>query len=117
MELPQEYWKERKLREISCVVGTLLIIDNVTTKRYFGHYARILVEIDFSKNFFHEIIVEREIFSFTVEVVYVWLPNFCSHCQTVGHDATHCRWLYPRKEDMSKDTISKGKAQIPVKKI
>jgi len=116
MELPQEHWMERTLWEISCVVGMPLVLDNATSKRIFGHYARILVDIDFSKKFFHEIIVEREGFSFTVEVVYKRLSDFSSHCHTLRHDVTNCRWLYPRKEDMSKEKVAKGKAQIPTKK-
>ena len=64
------YWMERTLREIACAVGTPLILDNATLKRLFGHYARILVEIDFSKKIFHKILVEREGGSYPVVVVY-----------------------------------------------
>jgi hypothetical protein len=85
MALPQEYWMEQTLREISSAVGTPLVLDNATLKRLFGHYARILVDIEFSKRIFHEIIVEREGASYPVEVVYERIPNFCSHCQTLGH--------------------------------
>jgi len=107
---------ERTLREIASAVGTPLILDNATLKRLFGHYARILVDIDFSKKIFHEIIAEREGASYPAEVVYERIPDFCSHCQTLGHDVTNCRWLYPRKEDMYKDKVVKGKTQIPAKK-
>jgi len=85
-------------------------------KRLFGHYARILVDIDFSKKIFHETLVEREGGSYPTEVVYERILDFCSHCQTLGHDVTNCRWLYPRKEDMSKDKVAKGKTQMPTKK-
>jgi len=91
MDLPQEYWMERTLREIASAVGTPLLIDNVTTKPIFGHYARILVNMDFSRNFFYEIVVEREGYAFPVEVVYERIPDFCTHCQTIGHDVTACR--------------------------
>ena len=57
MELPQEYWMEHTLCEISSVVGTPLIIDIATTKRLFGHYARVLVDLDLSRNIFHEVMV------------------------------------------------------------
>jgi len=70
MALPQEYWMEHTFREIARVVGTPLVIDNATTKRLFGHYARVLFDIDFSKKIFHEIMVEREGFSFGIEVPY-----------------------------------------------
>lgn len=69
MELPQEYWMERTLREIANVVGTPLLIDNATTNRLFGHYARILVDMDFTHKIFYQIVVEREGFAFPVEVV------------------------------------------------
>ena len=51
---------DQTLREIASAVGTPLVIDNATSKRLFGHYARILVDMDFSCKIFHEIVVERE---------------------------------------------------------
>jgi len=116
MALPQEYWMEQTLCEIASAVGTPLVLDNATQKRLFGHYARILVDIDFSKRIFYEIIVEREGGSYPVEVVYERIPDFCSHCQTLGHDVTNCRWLYPRKDVISKEKVAKGKTQIPALK-
>jgi len=116
MALPQEYWMEQTLREIASAVGMPLLLDNATLKRLFEHYARILVDIDFSKRIFHEIIVEKEGASYPVEVVYERIPDFCSHCQTLGHDVPNCRWLYPRKDVMSKDKVAKGKTQIPATK-
>lgn len=38
--------------EISCAMGTPLIIDATTQKRTFGHYARVLVDIEFSHHLF-----------------------------------------------------------------
>jgi len=49
MEFPQEYWMERTLREIPSAVGTPLVIDNATSKKLYGHYARILVDMDLPK--------------------------------------------------------------------
>jgi hypothetical protein len=118
MVLPQEYWMERTIRAIASVVGTPLVIDNATTKRLFDHYARVLVYIDFSKKIFHEIMVESERFAFGVEVAYEWLPDFCSHCQTLGHDVTNCCWLYLRKEGIvPKENVTKGKAHVTSKKL
>ena len=117
LELPQEYWVERTLREIASVVGTPLLIDNATTKRLFGHYARILVDMDLSRKLFHEIVVEREGFAFTLEVAYERLPNFCTHCLSIGHNVTVCRRLYPRKDTTTpKEQIAQGKKQVPATK-
>jgi hypothetical protein len=52
LELPHEYWMERTLRGIASVVGTPLLIDNAMSKRLFGHYARILVDMDSHASFF-----------------------------------------------------------------
>jgi hypothetical protein len=50
---------ERTLYEIAGAIGTPLLIDNVTKNRLFGHYARVLVELDLSENIFYEVMVER----------------------------------------------------------
>nr|ABN08230.1 hypothetical protein MtrDRAFT_AC155886g7v2 [Medicago truncatula] len=84
---------EHTLWEISSAVGTLLVIEAATFKRNFGHYARVLVDMDFSKKLFHDIM------------------NLC-------HDVTNCRWLYPRKENIiNKEKVVKGKSQVPSKKL
>jgi hypothetical protein len=51
-ELQQEYWMEKNLYEIAGAVGTPLLIDNVTRNRLYSHYARILVDLDLSKDIF-----------------------------------------------------------------
>jgi len=118
MALPQEYWMERTFREIASVVDTPLLIDNAMTKHIFGHYARILVDMDFSRKFFYEIVVEREGYAFPVEVVYERIPDFCTHYQIIGHGVTTCRWLYPRKEkdtNAAKEKVAQGKKPVPTK--
>lgn len=116
IELPQEYWMDRTLREIASAVGTPLTIDNATSKRLYGHYARILVDMDCSKKLFYEILVEREGFSFPVEVVYEWMSDYCTHCQSLGHFVTNCRWLYPKKHVKEPvAAIDKGKTKELVK--
>ncbi|KAK9273415.1 hypothetical protein L1049_018225 [Liquidambar formosana] len=89
--LAQEYWHRQNLLEIARGVGIPLQIDRATLNQVYGHYARILVEIDMSQTPPESIRVEREGFGFFVDVYYENLPAFCSHCQSVGHDAIHCR--------------------------
>jgi len=52
LDLPQEYWLERTLLEIAGAIGTPLIIDAITQKHAFGHYARVLVDINLSRRLF-----------------------------------------------------------------
>jgi len=94
------------LKEIASAVGTPIDIDGPTRNRTFGHYARILVDIDLSKRTFDEILVERDGFAFKVEVQYEWRPLFCHHCFSIGHDVSTCRWLRPQPP---KDKNDRGK--------
>jgi len=117
LELPQEYWMDRTLREIASALGTPLLINSATSKRIYGHYACILVDMDFSRQIFHEITVEREGYAFQVEVAYEWFPDYCTHCHTIGHDISSCRWLYPKKDNIvHKENIVQGKKPAPVPK-
>jgi len=86
---------DRTFCEIAGALGTPLIIDNATQNCVFGHYAQVLVDMDLSRQIFHEIMVEREGFSFIAEVGYEWLPEFCSHCKNISHSVANCRWLHP----------------------
>jgi len=92
--------------EIASAVGTPIDIDGPTRNRTFGHYARILVDIDLSKRAYDEILVEREGFAFKVEVQYERKPLFCHHCFTIGHNVSTCKWLHPQP---LKDKTDRGK--------
>jgi len=73
--------------------------------------------MDFSKKLFYEILVEREGFSFPVEVVYEWILEFFTHCQNLGHNLTSCRWLYPQKENKEPHVnVDKGRSKVISKK-
>jgi hypothetical protein len=76
-------------------VGTPLALDESTKHRSFGHYARVLVDIDLSRRIFDEITVERDGYQFKLGVVYERLPEFCNHCNIIGHNFATCKWLHP----------------------
>jgi len=109
VELPHEYWRERTLKVIASVVGTPISIDGPARNRAFGHYARILVDIDLSMRVYEEILVEREGFAFKVEVQYERRPLFCHHCYVIGHNVTNCKWLNPEAAKVT----DRGKKQVP----
>jgi hypothetical protein len=107
---------DRTLREIASAIGTPLLIDSATQNRVFGHYARVLVDMDLSKHIFNEVMVERTGFSFSIEITYERLPAFCTHCGNIGHHISSCRWLHPVKEtviDKKKKSIVSQKQQPP----
>lgn len=89
---------EQTLFEIVEAIGTPLTIDVATQNRTFGHFVRVLVDMDLSKWIFDEVLVKREGYAFKLDVVYERLPMFCSHCLIIGHNVSKCQWLHPTTE-------------------
>ncbi|MCI22077.1 ABC transporter B family member [Trifolium medium] len=112
MELPQEYRSHHTLFEIASAIGTPFSLDEATKTRAFGHYARILVDMDLSRHVFYEILVEREGYSFKLAVVYECLPAFCMHCGIIGHSVQACDWLKPSEAKVD----NRGNKIITIKK-
>lgn len=95
--LSQEYWRKRILFAIAGGVGTPICTDSITSKprleRTFGHYARVLVDMNFSQELVHRILVERKGYAFYVDIEYENLPDFCTNCQCTGHYVEICKRL------------------------
>jgi hypothetical protein len=113
--LSQEYWRKRIIFAIASSVGTPICVDAVTSKpaieRTFGHYARVLVDIDVSNDLKYEVLVERKGFAFVVEFEYENLPEFCNYCKIVGHNISVCRKANKKEEAQTgkADATDKGK--------
>lgn len=90
-ELPQKYWRPKILFEIANRVGTPISIDEPTRNKVFGHYARVLVDIDLTKDLIHHIMVERVDFAFYVGIDYENIPEFCSFYHAIGHSVVNCK--------------------------
>jgi len=93
--LAREYWWPVILFEIAGVVGTTLALDEVTKKRTFGHFARVLIDIDITLDLHERIIVERKDFDFYVDVEYEKLPSFCNSCKIIRHSFKNCKYQIP----------------------
>lgn len=105
--LPQEYWRVKILFAIAGSIGTPVALDEATSKKTFGHFARFLVDLDLISCLQDQILVEREGFTFFVSLVYEKLPSFCPSCQVIGHDTSNCR---------SKAKLDNGQAKGPADK-
>ncbi|XP_058725689.1 uncharacterized protein LOC131596981 [Vicia villosa] len=66
-------------------------ISKCPLERSFGHFARVLDDIDLSAKIIHKLWVEREKFAFFVNVEYEKLPIFCSHCHNISHSFSSCK--------------------------
>jgi len=68
--LPLEYWKPITLFEIVRAVGMPITIDENTRNHAFGRYPRVLVDVNMAGFLPETLWVEREQFSFDIEIEY-----------------------------------------------
>jgi hypothetical protein len=95
--LGQEYWRPKILFAIASSVGTPICTDSNTGKpmleRTFGHFARVLVDIDLTTELKYKVLVERKGFAMFVELDYEKIPEYCTTCRMVGHNEGKCRMI------------------------
>ncbi|RHN78996.1 putative transcription factor interactor and regulator CCHC(Zn) family [Medicago truncatula] len=89
--LPLEYWQPITLFEIAGAIGTPILIDESTRNHSFGHYACILVDINLAGFLPESLWVEREKFTFEIEIEYENPPYYCFTCNSIGHSTDHCK--------------------------
>lgn len=87
--LSREYWRPKILFEIGNGIGIPFDLDEASMKRTFGLFARIL--IDLTRDLRDKILVEREGYAFFVDIEYERLPQFFSHCHSIGHSLSNCK--------------------------
>ncbi|KAL8523992.1 hypothetical protein ACS0TY_013811 [Phlomoides rotata] len=91
-DLPMEYWQPGILDAMASALWSLIKIDDRTTYRRMGHYARILVEIDMRPELIEKIMYKRaRVYSFA-NITYEHLPDFCRGCGIMGHTTATCFW-------------------------
>lgn len=120
--LPQEYWRKNILFSIVSGVGSPICTDNATGKpmieRTFGHYARVLVDMDLSQTLRYTLLVERVGFAFYVDLDYENLPDFCTHCRNIGHHIDICKKWYPEGDQkVEKQPVQKKNQVTDPKKV
>ncbi|XP_057785431.1 uncharacterized protein LOC131002938 [Salvia miltiorrhiza] len=110
--LPHEIWHPEVISGIARSVGSPIKIDGSTFLGSVGHFARVLMEIDMTKEITYSLKVNRGSTSFDIEFVYENLPYFCGICRKVGHSSDKCRNNKDQKvnqalEDKHKDLAGK----------
>lgn len=85
--LPLYCWGEETLSRIVSAVGVPILADECTSKQWKISFARVLVEIDITKEFVKEVRVRdntgRE---FNQMIIPEWRPYFCPKCNKIGHE-------------------------------
>jgi len=85
--LPMSCWGSRSLSRIASVLGKPIFADECTTKQTRISYARMLIEVNVSKELPSEIeLLDPNGKSFVQDVTYDWKPSYCEKCLMVGHN-------------------------------
>lgn len=107
---------------ITSSIGTPICINFAFNKsafeRLFGHFVRVLVNLDLANEFVYKLLVERVGYAFFVDIEYENVHEFCLFFSCIGHNISFCK----RKElslkgvagekKISKGTDAKGKRVI-----
>lgn len=97
-------------------IGTLICIDSASNKssfeRPFGHFVRVLVDLDLTKGLSYKILVERVGFAFFVDIEYEKIPDFCSFCSCIVHSFDNCKKKNPHQSKEKKVVIKQPEKAV-----
>lgn len=95
-DLGYAYWDHQTLFEIAMGVGTPVKLDPKTANMSVGLYARILIDVDFSRPLLQQLRISRFNGDSTiVGLEYESQPLVCSICGLIGHVASKCKVKTP----------------------
>lgn len=94
-------------------MGTPLTIDEATQQRIFGLFARMLVDVDLSDEFFESVVIIREGHVLSIQVQYENQPSFYANCKMFGHTLQNCMKL---SSNNKQDAPSKHVKKVPTVK-
>ncbi|GFP99380.1 hypothetical protein PHJA_002082100 [Phtheirospermum japonicum] len=90
--LPLECWNAQLLSRIASKVGTPLLTDKMTKTMERISYARVLVEVDASKELVRSVsIIDSKGNRFDQLVEFETKPAYCQSCHSISHVATNCK--------------------------
>ncbi|CAK8541935.1 unnamed protein product [Lathyrus sativus] len=85
-QLPIILWGDTSLNKIGSALGNPIMTDECTANRLRVSYARILVEMDITKELPKTITIgDNEGEKIQQPIEYEWKPQFYSKCQKIGH--------------------------------
>ncbi|XP_026433435.1 uncharacterized protein LOC113330843 [Papaver somniferum] len=89
--LSMEFWTEKTLLTMAKSLGTPIVVDKRTLAHEYGHFAAVLVDIDFAEPATDAIHVSGGGVDFLQPVEIQKVPKFCSKCKIIGHTDQECR--------------------------
>ncbi|XP_026420050.1 uncharacterized protein LOC113316032 [Papaver somniferum] len=103
--LPVELWTERTLLEMEKIIGALIVVDEKTLNLEYGHFASVLVDIDFAKHIPERIHIIAGGRSFWQYLDIPNYPKFYLHCNIIGNSDEECK-KNPANKNESKETTA-----------
>ncbi|XP_019250880.1 PREDICTED: uncharacterized protein LOC109229780 [Nicotiana attenuata] len=89
-KLPMSCWGVGSLSRIASVIKTLVFADECTTKQTRVSFARMLIEVNVTKELPTEIMVmDPNGKKFLQDVTYDWKPAYCDKCLVVGYKCSN----------------------------
>ncbi|GKC57727.1 zinc knuckle CX2CX4HX4C containing protein, partial [Tanacetum coccineum] len=109
MNVSLEAWNSKGISRIASGVGTLIIMDRITTSmcdKAYGRasFAKVLVEVDAARGLVDSVEVNYKSLGKLMElkVEYPWKPPLCSYCKQFGHSLDKCSKKVLTKVDKAK---------------
>ncbi|XP_026433631.1 uncharacterized protein LOC113331060 [Papaver somniferum] len=89
--LPLEFWTEKTLLSLDKSLGTPIVVDRRTLAHEYGHFASVLVDINFAEAATDAIHITVGGLDFWQSVEIQKVPKYCSKCKLIGHTDHECR--------------------------
>ncbi|XP_058784779.1 uncharacterized protein LOC131659635 [Vicia villosa] len=85
-QLPLNLWGDESIGKISSAIGKPVMTDECIARKLRILYARVLIEVDVTRELKSEITVWNPAGGKQIQQVhYEWKPQFCTKCNKVGH--------------------------------
>ncbi|XP_074318867.1 uncharacterized protein LOC141655697 [Silene latifolia] len=101
------FWSQAALSKVASFVGRPICADEPTTNKSKIAFARILVEVDLSKELPKGMTLQTPYRGTVLQkIVYEWLPYYCHTCHKIGHTKDRCnknkvRQVYQPKQPVT----------------
>ncbi|KAL0903996.1 hypothetical protein M5K25_026064 [Dendrobium thyrsiflorum] len=111
------FFNHHVMLALGSIFGRPLQTDHATASRSRPSVARVLVEMDITKNHPKEIWVGSESMGYLQKVVFENVPDFSSHCKIHGHSISECFVLHPNLKNVSKEVDVHGKSNAGMEEV
>ncbi|XP_026384338.1 uncharacterized protein LOC113279910 [Papaver somniferum] len=110
--LPMKLWTEKSILSMGKILGTRIVVDQRTLSLEYGHFASVLVDIDFAKHI-------PKCIALTAGGRKFWQyqdipndPKFCFACNIIGHCDDECK--KKNSNTSSSKVIAKKVENVPL---